>query len=118
MIPMAAGSSFMRWPAATKHLSVATSVSRSRASKSRSEEHTSELQSRVDLVCRLLLEKKKNYIYIFFIKDNSVYDSHAVLHQREHNRSLVITSTYAIPCTVPRTNVYPTVRPRQISHSY
>src|SRR5699024_12782756 len=28
----------------------------------RSEEHTSELQSRVDLVCRLLLEKKKNAI--------------------------------------------------------
>src|SRR5207247_4352221 len=28
----------------------------------RSEEHTSELQSRVDLVCRLLLEKKKNGI--------------------------------------------------------
>src|SRR5437868_8375355 len=26
----------------------------------RSEEHTSELQSRLDLVCRLLLEKKKN----------------------------------------------------------
>src|SRR5207247_10520112 len=26
----------------------------------RSEEHTSELQSRVDIVCRLLLEKKKN----------------------------------------------------------
>src|SRR5437868_11374613 len=39
----------------------------------RSEEHTSELQSRFDLVCRLLLEKKKNKIilkysihYIFF----------------------------------------------------
>src|SRR2546421_8657719 len=30
----------------------------------RSEEHTSELQSRSDLVCRLLLEKKKKkYIY-------------------------------------------------------
>src|SRR5699024_11445351 len=28
----------------------------------RSEEHTSELQSRFDLVCRLLLEKK-NYVY-------------------------------------------------------
>src|SRR5438105_7312433 len=27
----------------------------------RSEEHTSELQSRVELVCRLLLEKKKRY---------------------------------------------------------
>src|SRR3712207_7159048 len=29
----------------------------------RSEEHTSELQSRQYLVCRLLLEKKKNYLY-------------------------------------------------------
>src|SRR5204862_7196493 len=29
------------------------------ASQARSEEHTSELQSRRDLVCRLLLEKKK-----------------------------------------------------------
>src|SRR5437773_7676036 len=29
----------------------------------RSEEHTSELQSHHDLVCRLLLEKKKNYIH-------------------------------------------------------
>src|SRR5206468_6103662 len=28
----------------------------------RSEEHTSELQSRSDLVCRLLLEKKKQHI--------------------------------------------------------
>src|SRR5699024_12259074 len=27
----------------------------------RSEEHTSELQSRFDIVCRLLLEKKNNY---------------------------------------------------------
>src|SRR5690349_22577640 len=32
-------------------------------SPSRSEEHTSELQSRRDLVCRLLLEKKKNRYY-------------------------------------------------------
>src|SRR5437868_13293113 len=32
---------------------------RSSLRKSRSEEHTSELQSRFDLVCRLLLEKKK-----------------------------------------------------------
>src|SRR5438067_9803382 len=29
------------------------------AGRARSEEHTSELQSRFDLVCRLLLEKKK-----------------------------------------------------------
>src|SRR5438105_4571865 len=31
------------------------------AGNTRSEEHTSELQSRVDLVCRLLLEKKKKW---------------------------------------------------------
>src|SRR5699024_11874251 len=30
----------------------------------RSEEHTSELQSRFDLVCRLLLEKKKTYTHV------------------------------------------------------
>src|SRR2546422_9627091 len=33
---------------------------RARAGGHRSEEHTSELQSRLHLVCRLLLEKKKN----------------------------------------------------------
>src|SRR6266508_313033 len=32
----------------------------------RSEEHTSELQSRENLVCRLLLEKKKTHIMEFF----------------------------------------------------
>src|SRR5438105_8002852 len=42
-------------------LAVATAhVATARAPSSRSEEHTSELQSRVDIVCRLLLEKKKN----------------------------------------------------------
>src|SRR5690606_40986428 len=34
------------------------------AGKRRSEEHTSELQSRENLVCRLLLEKKKSYTSI------------------------------------------------------
>src|SRR2546422_3710263 len=39
---------------------VSSFVARTRAPKSkRSEEHTSELQSRLHLVCRLLLEKKK-----------------------------------------------------------
>src|SRR5438093_4094987 len=33
-----------------------------RASQPRSEEHTSELQSLTNLVCRLLLEKKKSHI--------------------------------------------------------
>src|SRR5699024_12275866 len=38
----------------------------------RSEEHTSELQSRFDLVCRLLLEKKKNK---YIIRSTSVKKS-------------------------------------------
>src|SRR2546428_3385728 len=42
--------------AAMRSASAPTSLSGTR----RSEEHTSELQSRSDLVCRLLLEKKKN----------------------------------------------------------
>src|SRR5580698_3262649 len=36
-----------------------------RVAHSRSEEHTSELQSHVNLVCRLLLEKKKKIQYSF-----------------------------------------------------
>src|SRR5690349_22480113 len=38
---------------------VDTALAASTATIARSEEHTSELQSRRDLVCRLLLEKKK-----------------------------------------------------------
>src|SRR2546429_4557093 len=37
----------------------ASAVRRMRLPQKRSEEHTSELQSRLHLVCRLLLEKKK-----------------------------------------------------------
>src|SRR5207249_12313680 len=37
----------------------ASAVSTTSPTRRRSEEHTSELQSRFDLVCRLLLEKKK-----------------------------------------------------------
>src|SRR5256885_2996679 len=35
--------------------------------RSRSEEHTSELQSPCNLVCRLLLEKKKKYLLSIYI---------------------------------------------------
>src|SRR5438105_9230913 len=52
--------------ARSKRMSSSVSASPSKCSAAtssrgnfRSEEHTSELQSRVDLVCRLLLEKKK-----------------------------------------------------------
>src|SRR5690242_20847350 len=40
----------------------------------RSEEHTSELQSHVNLVCRLLLEKKK--------KNCKIYTTYTLLHMK------------------------------------
>src|SRR6267378_2927565 len=46
-----------RWPQPLRRRAARPSVDCPRAA--RSEEHTSELQSRRDLVCRLLLEKKK-----------------------------------------------------------
>src|SRR2546430_12806970 len=56
----------VEWACPKARASVSTSSGRSRASESetivRSEEHTSELQSQSNLVCRLLLEKKKNSI--------------------------------------------------------
>src|SRR5256886_13108184 len=46
---------------------------------SRSEEHTSELQSQSNLVCRLLLEKKKN--------ENK---THTILHSDTDVRAMII----------------------------
>src|SRR3712207_9008046 len=46
------------------HARAGQAVPRERRARLRSEEHTSELQSRQYLVCRLLLEKKKNTYYI------------------------------------------------------
>src|SRR3989440_7573242 len=48
----------MRSPATSKHATLGL-LRPNVACLDRSEEHTSELQSRSDLVCRLLLEKKK-----------------------------------------------------------
>src|SRR2546429_2965496 len=47
----------------------------------RSEEHTSELQSRLHLVCRLLLEKKKNTIIPYPLVTNITTNSS---HWRSH----------------------------------
>src|SRR2546428_9402536 len=41
--------------------------------RGRSEEHTSELQSRSDLVCRLLLEKKKYILHVLRSKTASTH---------------------------------------------
>src|SRR6266849_5891106 len=59
------------------------------AGDDRSEEHTSELQSRVDLVCRLLLEKKKKIINCI----NSLK-----IKKQNKNRNIQIYFTYAYMC--------------------
>src|SRR5699024_11444815 len=46
-------------PSGRARMSASSSATAARLKVTRSEEHTSELQSRFDLVCRLLLEKKK-----------------------------------------------------------
>src|SRR2546426_6363963 len=51
-----------RSPAASRRCASTTpAAARRRRARSRSEEHTSELQSPCNLVCRLLLEKKKKH---------------------------------------------------------
>src|SRR5437763_14807388 len=50
----------VRWPKSANKSRV-TTAHRSGGAGFRSEEHTSELQSPMYLVCRLLLEKKKTY---------------------------------------------------------
>src|SRR5436190_19855546 len=52
-----------RWPPSTP--AAAPTICVVRRWRPRSEEHTSELQSHSDLVCRLLLEKKKKIMISF-----------------------------------------------------
>src|SRR5256884_6182461 len=62
----------------------------------RSEEHTSELQSRLHLVCRLLLEKKKTYIntgvYRHLLNHDLERDTH--VFSSYHHMTLAIYSVY------------------------
>src|SRR5690349_22279852 len=51
---------------------VGSDVPNERVRGKRSEEHTSELQSRRDLVCRLLLEKKKKKSKVTGINCNTI----------------------------------------------
>src|SRR2546430_11866926 len=46
------------------------------ANEARSEEHTSELQSQSNLVCRLLLEKKKKNITRYYFLTIAMYARH------------------------------------------
>src|SRR5256885_11708537 len=53
------------WGSRNSPISLTYRISRGRSEGSRSEEHTSELQSPCNLVCRLLLEKKKQ-LYVYY----------------------------------------------------
>src|SRR3712207_7293325 len=72
LFPISAGRGLpprrIRWSAGGCGRSPSGLSARHRAraeAEARSEEHTSELQSRQYLVCRLLLEKKKNLLLIY-----------------------------------------------------
>src|SRR3712207_7485048 len=84
--PMKVSPGFMRamntaWLAWLPELActLANRQSNRRQTRSRSEEHTSELQSRQYLVCRLLLEKKKKKKYYITIPQRNKMFTHHLL---------------------------------------
>src|SRR2546430_6976869 len=58
----------------------AKSFTVSNAFSSRSEEHTSELQSQSNLVCRLLLEKKKNTAADCILCQRALYSQYTMIY--------------------------------------
>src|SRR2546421_1135253 len=76
----------------------------------RSEEHTSELQSRSDLVCRLLLEKKKQDVGHEITLDPNNVHQHPV---RDHIKLRQMSDD--VP--VPRVQVLRRVSDRWVCHS-
>src|SRR5256885_3805428 len=74
----------------------------------RSEEHTSELQSPCNLVCRLLLEKKKN-------RDIVATRSIATTARRQTGADGFNAQVYALACTVGQR--LPLLQCRVVSHA-
>src|SRR5256885_8931720 len=64
------GSSRRSPRASLDHLGDSRGLPLGRGQHARSEEHTSELQSPCNLVCRLLLEKKKQYLRVIQLQGN------------------------------------------------
>src|ERR1041385_1051333 len=85
-------------------------AARSRSSRTRSEEHTSELQSRLHLVCRLLLEKKKKTLgLIAGVKD-------AIVQHRA--RALTSRARRAVPAPRSQTRLPVSVISETVSFSF
>src|SRR5256885_11141218 len=81
----------------------------------RSEEHTSELQSPCNLVCRLLLEKKKNIVIRFvhthvhsarLVVQDFIDDLRKDLHRASHVLSLVGHNGVAVQQSSTKQIVY------------
>src|SRR5207253_1011357 len=94
------------WPKVTPPATVA-SATVGLVALDRSEEHTSELQSRGHLVCRLLLEKKK-LLLIAFLPCNDTYTPmlytlslHDVLPIYCQGRSAARSPWHSRPCSSP-----------------
>src|SRR5256886_10988377 len=71
----------------------------------RSEEHTSELQSQSNLVCRLLLEKKKNYLsrlkhvdYLSYGKDQQISLTPKVKYMPSNEHLYMLSLIHVHPC--------------------
>src|SRR5438132_8826586 len=73
------------WPRSSSRRTRTTRRPAGSSAFSRSEEHTSELQSHSDLVCRLLLEKKKHGA----LPEATALFEKALVAQQDHARALV-----------------------------
>src|SRR5260221_4628954 len=64
----------------------------------RSEEHTSELQSHSDLVCRLLLEKKKKYLerITYFQQDDFRVTTYQTLLHSDRGIQMCMTALVTV----------------------
>src|SRR5256885_3037533 len=62
--------------------------------ETRSEEHTSELQSPCNLVCRLLLEKKKKHDMLVLERTRELYLGRHMTHNQSCEASFVLISRW------------------------
>src|SRR5258708_27025052 len=74
------------------------------SSTQRSEEHTSELQSPDHLVCRLLLEKKKNKFKYFIVPQTypqirlAHHNNRRVVQSKQHSRDMINSIVTGCSC--------------------
>src|SRR5687768_11751520 len=73
------------------------------AGPARSEEHTSELQSRLHLVCRLLLEKKKDIVGV----DRDLAESHAGFDRDVSLEQSLVAPFFLPPRLPPHSTLFP-----------